>query len=32
VVPTAGTYRAMFEETRRKEGRDAYAKNLKGWL
>ena len=31
-LPTAGTFRAMFEQTRRKEGRDEHAKHLKGWL
>jgi len=32
VVPTTGTFREMLAATRKKEGRDAYSKNLKGWL
>jgi len=32
VVPTSGTFREMLAASRKKEGRDAYSKNMKGWL
>jgi len=32
IVPSSGTFREMIEQTRKKEGRDAYEKSMKGWL
>jgi len=32
VVPTSGTFREMLAASRKKEGRDAWSRNMKGWL